>query len=69
MTEICWIRFRENGLLNGDTALDYMNWLNEQGLLDAPLVLDQFYDPSYVEQAYERLTAITAPEATATTEG
>jgi len=66
LTEICWIRFRENGLLNGDTALDYMNWLNEQGLLDAPLELDQFYDPSYVEQAYERLTALPSGVASAT---
>ena len=43
-----------------------MNWLHEQGLLDETLELDEFYDPSYVEQAYERLTAMSAPEATAT---
>ncbi|MBC7814177.1 MAG: ABC transporter substrate-binding protein [Burkholderiales bacterium] len=66
LQQICWIRFRENGLLNTDTALDYIDWLNEQGLLDAPLSVDEFYDPSYVEQAYERLIAMAAPEATAT---
>jgi ABC-type nitrate/sulfonate/bicarbonate transport system substrate-binding protein len=66
LTEICWIRYRETGLLNGDTALDYMYWLNDQGMLDEPLELDEFYDPSYVEEAYERLMAMNAPEATET---
>jgi len=66
LTSMCWIPFREDGLLNTDTALDFMNWLHERGLLDETLEVDQFYDPSYVEQAYERLIAMAAPEATAT---
>ena len=66
LTEICWISFRETGLLNTDTALEYMNWLHDQDQLDATLTVEQFYDPSFVEQAYERLMAMDAPEATET---
>jgi NitT/TauT family transport system substrate-binding protein len=60
LLQTCWISFREDGSLNTDFALDYVNWLNEQGLLDEPLELDEFYDPSYAQQAYERLNTMTA---------
>jgi len=61
----CWIKFSEDGQVNVEFMQDYINWLDERGLLDTVPDIETVYDPSYAEEAYARVLEIyPEPEAT-----
>jgi len=65
LLETCWIAMREDGQLNQEFVLDYMMWLNDHELLDSMIDMEDFYDPSYAEEAYARVQGMyPEPEAT-----
>jgi NitT/TauT family transport system substrate-binding protein len=64
----CWIAMRHDGTVNTDAIMEYQNWSYEQGEVDAIVPVEGFYDPSYVQEAGERLEEMATPEPEATTE-
>jgi hypothetical protein len=64
LAEGCWIAMRETGEIATDIVMDYQNWLDEQGEIDAVVPVEEFYDPSYIQEANERLAEMATPEAT-----
>lgn len=61
LAEACWPKFRETGELNESAALEYIQWMDEQDLIDEVISIDALYDPSYLEQAHALIEAM--PEA------
>jgi NitT/TauT family transport system substrate-binding protein len=55
LMEACWPPIRTDGQINTQSVLDFEAWALEKGLLDALVTEDQFWDPSFVEYAYEVL--------------
>ncbi len=55
--DACWSAFREDGRLNVKSVLDFQAWAVGAGLVDTPVSPEQFWDPSFVDQANHVLNA------------
>jgi NitT/TauT family transport system substrate-binding protein len=55
LVELCWPHFREDGMINVQSILDFQDWAVEQGLLDTPVAEAELWDPSFVEYAQKNL--------------
>jgi NitT/TauT family transport system substrate-binding protein len=51
--EVCWPSFRADGKIDTDTLLQFENWANEKGYIDAVLPIEQIWDPQFVDAAHE----------------
>lgn len=51
LSEICWPPMRDDGLVNGESILEFQRWSLERGDLDGLVSPDEFWDPRFVEHA------------------
>lgn len=49
--DACWPPVRESGEYDTDSLLRYQAWALEQGLIDAVVPVEGFWDPSFIEYA------------------
>ncbi|MBC7814180.1 MAG: ABC transporter substrate-binding protein [Burkholderiales bacterium] len=68
LAEGCWISMRHDGEVYIDPVIEYQQWSYEQGEVDAIVPVEEFYDPTYIQAANERLAEMATPEATAESE-
>ena len=59
LDQACWPAQRNDGQLNADAVLDFQAWTVKKGHLDSLVTEEQFWDPSFVEDANEVLGAST----------
>jgi ABC-type nitrate/sulfonate/bicarbonate transport system substrate-binding protein len=55
LEEACWVYIHPQGEIDFQNILPFMTWAVEQGHLDAPITEDQFWDPSFLQEAKELL--------------
>jgi NitT/TauT family transport system substrate-binding protein len=55
LKQACWPSIHADGQINVQSVLDFQAWAAEKGFLDSPITADQFWDPSFIEQANEDL--------------
>jgi NitT/TauT family transport system substrate-binding protein len=53
LKQICWPTFRNDLLINTKSVLEFQDWAIQQGLLESPVTVEKFWDPSYAEYALE----------------
>jgi NitT/TauT family transport system substrate-binding protein len=51
----CWVSVRMDGMVDFAGVDGFQKWAIDQGLLDAPVTEDQFWDPSMLAQAQKLL--------------
>jgi NitT/TauT family transport system substrate-binding protein len=51
LNQSCWLPVAENGTLPHKPVMDYMNWLNSNGMISGQLSEEQIFDMSYVTYA------------------
>lgn len=51
LAEMCWPTLRADGRINAASLLDFQEWAVTEGVVEAPLELEQIYDDSFVEAA------------------
>ncbi len=51
LMKACWIPFRSDGMINVQSVLDFQAWAMEQGLIDATVAPNDFWEPAFVEYA------------------
>jgi NitT/TauT family transport system substrate-binding protein len=52
LRQACWIPIRTDGVIDFAAVDPFQVWSVEQGLLDATVTEDQFWDPSFLEKAF-----------------
>ena len=55
LEEACWPAFRENGMIDTGSVLDFQDWALARGTADKALKVEDFWDPSFVEHARRML--------------
>jgi len=48
---MCWPSFRKDGMIDLDALQEFQDWALAKGYLDSVVPPEQFWDPSYIEQA------------------
>jgi len=57
LRQACWPSFRENGQINAQSITEFQDWAVKTKLLDSPVTVEQFWDPSFAEHANKVLEA------------
>jgi NitT/TauT family transport system substrate-binding protein len=55
LKQICWPTFRNDLLINALSVLEFQDWAIQTKLLESPVTVEQFWDPSYVNYALEAI--------------
>ncbi|NWG03427.1 MAG: ABC transporter substrate-binding protein [Syntrophaceae bacterium] len=59
LKKICWPSIRIDGSINAKSVLDFQDWSIKKGLLDRPATENQFWDPSFIEDANKILSSVS----------
>lgn len=51
LSDICWPPMRDDGLINGESIVEFQRWALARGDLDGLLSPEEFWDPRFVEHA------------------
>jgi NitT/TauT family transport system substrate-binding protein len=54
---MCWPALRADGTLNVQSVVDFQTWSVNRGVMARALSVEQFWDPSFVRYANQRLAA------------
>ncbi len=52
----CWTSFKTDGTIDSGTMQAFQKWAFEKGYVDSLLELDQYYEPVFVNEAYNQLS-------------
>jgi len=55
LKDVCWNSYQPDGKINLESLTAFIEWAVSKGYIDAPLKVDQVWDPSYVERASQLL--------------
>jgi NitT/TauT family transport system substrate-binding protein len=55
LKQACWPTFRNDLRINTKSVLDFQDWAIQSNLLESPVKVEQFWDPSYVEYALKAI--------------
>lgn len=55
LQKACWPPMNAAGNINTQTINEFQIWANEKGLIDAVVSEDQYWNPSFVNQAFENI--------------
>jgi len=55
LKEVCWNSFQPDGEIDPDGLRGFVEWAFRKGYIDAPLDIEQIWDPQFIEQANEIL--------------
>jgi NitT/TauT family transport system substrate-binding protein len=55
LSQACWPVFRADGQLNVQSVLDFQTWALSKKLMDAPLTVEQFWDPRFAQEAADQI--------------
>jgi NitT/TauT family transport system substrate-binding protein len=56
LKQACWPAIHDDGQINAQSVLDFQAWGIEEGFLESPLTVEQFWDSSFVDYANEVLS-------------
>ena len=56
LTAACWPAVRNDGSINPDGVLGFEEWALENELIDGKLSVEQFWDPSFIENAAKEIS-------------
>ena len=55
LKQICWPTFRNDLIINTESVLEFQDWAIQQELMESPVTVEQFWDPSYAKFALEAI--------------
>lgn len=53
LEQVCWAKFAEGARINGESILDFQEYLFARGMLDVIVPIETFYDPTFTDYAVE----------------